>query len=120
MAEAASRNLSGGQARSGGTSSGGTLVSAVSADLRRLILDGGIQPGEKLPSEAGLTKKYKVSRTVVREAVAAHDGETKVLIKGDARLSFGEVRRAMLAVESAGSADVGLVAERHDADGTGG
>jgi len=49
----------------------GTLVSAVSADLRRLITDGEIRPGDKLPSEAALTKKYNVSRTVIREAIAS-------------------------------------------------
>ncbi|MCP3978277.1 MAG: biopolymer transporter ExbD [bacterium] len=38
--------------------------------------------------------------------------EEKVVIKGDARLSFGEVRRAMLAVNAAGFDDVGLIAER--------
>jgi len=49
----------------------GTLVGAVSADLRRLILDGDIKPGDKLPSEAALTRKYEVSRTVIREAIAS-------------------------------------------------
>jgi biopolymer transport protein TolR len=36
----------------------------------------------------------------------------QVVIKGDARLTFGEVQRAMLAVEAAGFPDVGLIAER--------
>ena len=49
----------------------GTLVGAVSADLRRLVTEGEIRPGDKLPSEAALTKKYKVSRTVIREAIAS-------------------------------------------------
>lgn len=49
----------------------GTLVSAVSADLRRLITDGEIRPGDRLPSEAVLTRTYKVSRTVIREAIAS-------------------------------------------------
>jgi len=56
----------------------------------------------------------------VREAVGAHDGATKVVIKADARLSFGEVRRAMLAIESGGAPDVGLVAERREPDAVGG
>ncbi|AJY45487.1 FadR/GntR family transcriptional regulator [Martelella endophytica] len=49
----------------------GTLVSKVSEALRRSILDGTFQPGDKLPSEAQLTQDHGVSRTVVREAVAA-------------------------------------------------
>ena len=36
----------------------------------------------------------------------------QVVIKGDARLTFGEVKQAMLAVEAAGFKDVGLIAER--------
>ena len=42
----------------------------------------------------------------------------KVVIKGDARLTFGEVRQAMLAVEAAGFGDVGLIAERREATGS--
>ena len=36
------------------------------------------------------------------------------MIKGDARLSFGEVKQTMLAVEAAGFTNVGLIAERLD------
>lgn len=49
----------------------GTLVSQVSDALRQSILSGDYQPGDKLPSEAQLTEAHGVSRTVVREAVAA-------------------------------------------------
>lgn len=56
--------------------SAGTLVSRVSEALRQSILNGEYVPGEKLPSEAQLTEAHGVSRTVVREAVAAlrYDG----------------------------------------------
>ncbi|MGN6549479.1 MAG: FadR/GntR family transcriptional regulator [Pararhizobium sp.] len=47
------------------------LVGAVSAALREEIVGGELRPGDKLPSEAGLTKRFDVSRTVVREAIAA-------------------------------------------------
>ena len=47
------------------------LVDQVSAELRQLILAGELSVGDKLPSEATLTKKYDVSRTVIREALAA-------------------------------------------------
>lgn len=49
----------------------GTLVYKVSEALRKSILDGAFQPGDKLPSEARLTQEHSVSRTVVREAIAA-------------------------------------------------
>jgi GntR family transcriptional repressor for pyruvate dehydrogenase complex len=47
------------------------LVSRVSTDLRALVLSGEWQPGDKLPSEAALTDRFGVSRTVVREAIAS-------------------------------------------------
>jgi DNA-binding FadR family transcriptional regulator len=43
----------------------------VSGGLRRQILSGELRPGDKLPSEAGLTQQFNVSRTVIREAVAS-------------------------------------------------
>ena len=48
-----------------------SLVESLVADLRAEILDGKIPVGGKLPSEAALTAQHAVSRTVVREAVAA-------------------------------------------------
>jgi len=48
-----------------------TLVEKVSEALRQAILCGQFPPGSKLPSEAQLTAAHGVSRTVVREAVAA-------------------------------------------------
>lgn len=48
-----------------------SLVATVSRALRDEILGGRRMPGEKLPSEAGLTERFGVSRTVVREAIAA-------------------------------------------------
>lgn len=47
-----------------------TLVSQVSDALRKEIEGGAFQPGERLPSEAALTKVHSVSRTVIREAIA--------------------------------------------------
>ena len=47
------------------------LVERVSTDLRRTILSGGVPIGARLPSEAALTDSYKVSRTVIREAIAS-------------------------------------------------
>ncbi|MEF0941051.1 FadR/GntR family transcriptional regulator [Rhizobium sp. BR 362] len=47
------------------------LVDIVGQQLRQEILGGILKPGEKLPSESGLTDRYKVSRTVIREAIAS-------------------------------------------------
>ncbi len=47
------------------------LVATVGAALREAIVEGEMKPGDKLPSEAGLTKRFGVSRTVVREAIAS-------------------------------------------------
>jgi DNA-binding FadR family transcriptional regulator len=49
----------------------GTLMLRVSDALRQSIMAGEFSPGDKLPSEAQLTEAHGVSRTVVREAVAA-------------------------------------------------
>lgn len=50
---------------------GQTLVVRVSDALRRQIGEGRFQTGDRLPSEAMLTQEFGVSRTVVREAIAA-------------------------------------------------
>ncbi len=47
------------------------LVTEVGGDLKESILSGKYPVGAKLPSEAQLTTLYKVSRTVIREAVAS-------------------------------------------------
>lgn len=49
----------------------GTRVAAVTGALRESIVRGGLEPGDKLPTEVELTREYNVSRTVVREAVAS-------------------------------------------------
>lgn len=55
------------------TSPGGrrNLVSEVATGLRGRIEKGEFEVGDRLPSEAQLTEAYSVSRTVVREAIAA-------------------------------------------------
>ncbi|MBY6092658.1 FadR/GntR family transcriptional regulator [Maritimibacter alkaliphilus] len=47
------------------------LVSEVAAGLRGRIEKGEFDVGDRLPSEAQLTEAFSVSRTVVREAIAA-------------------------------------------------
>jgi GntR family transcriptional repressor for pyruvate dehydrogenase complex len=48
-----------------------TLVVQVRDALRARIAEGEFKPGDRLPSEARLTEGFGVSRTVVREAIAA-------------------------------------------------
>lgn len=48
-----------------------TLVVDLRDKLRDLIRSDQYKPGDRLPSEAQLTAEYGVSRTVVREAIAA-------------------------------------------------
>ncbi len=52
----------------------------------------------------------------LRAAVGA-ETEPKVVIRGDARLNFRQVREAMIAVEEAGFRGVGLIAKRAGARG---
>lgn len=48
-----------------------TLVSKLADMLRSAIASGEFPSGERLPSESQMTARYAVSRTVVREAIAA-------------------------------------------------
>ncbi|MGI5408521.1 GntR family transcriptional regulator [Streptomyces chartreusis] len=47
----------------------------IADDLRHQITTGRIEPGERLPSEAGLADRYKVSTVTLRSALAVLQGE---------------------------------------------
>ncbi|TQK98966.1 regulatory GntR family protein [Streptomyces puniciscabiei] len=47
----------------------------IAEDLRRQITTGRIKPGERLPSEAGLADRYKVSTVTLRSALTVLQGE---------------------------------------------
>jgi len=47
----------------------GPAYSRVAGELRKLILDGELMPGERLPVEVDLAEHYGVSRSTVREAL---------------------------------------------------
>ena len=49
--------------------SGARLSDQVAEQLAAEIKQGRLSPGDKLPTEASLSKQFGVSRTVVREAV---------------------------------------------------
>jgi biopolymer transport protein TolR len=53
----------------------------------------------------------------LRTAVGS-ETQPKVVIRGDARLNFRQVREAMIAVEDAGFRGVGLIAQRAGAQGS--
>lgn len=81
------------------------LVSMVGSSLRQSIQSGEIQPGDKLASEAELTRRYKVSRTVVREAVAtlradglveARQGAGVFVLTGSPAMPFQMVNAARI------------------------
>lgn len=54
---------------------GQTRVTQVREAIRGQIARGVYKPGDRLPSESRLTQEFGVSRTVVREAVAALQSE---------------------------------------------
>lgn len=47
-----------------------TKYSEIAADIKKLIINGKIKPGEKIPSENQLSMRYKVSRHTVRRAIS--------------------------------------------------
>jgi GntR family transcriptional repressor for pyruvate dehydrogenase complex len=106
------------------------LSDKVTEQLTEAILSRQIPPGEKLPSERALCEKFKVSRTVVREAVrslsarglvrvtsgrgvevnelgSGHVADSmRLLVRGHEGLSYGKVNevRTALEVQTAGLA----------------
>lgn len=51
--------------------SGVSLTKRVAAELREAIFSGKFLPGDKLPTEPVLVEEFGVSRTVIRESIAA-------------------------------------------------
>ena len=45
------------------------LSDVIEQELERLILEGTLSPGQKLPAERELAKQFDVSRPSVREAI---------------------------------------------------
>jgi GntR family transcriptional repressor for pyruvate dehydrogenase complex len=67
----------------------GRLVDRVAQEIERLILDGVLEAGVKLPPQRELAEQIGVSRTVIREAM--HILETKGLL--ESRHGFGTLVR---------------------------
>ncbi|CAN5278886.1 hypothetical protein BH09ACT2_BH09ACT2_08550 [soil metagenome] len=55
------------------------LHAQLSAVVRSRITDGSLPAGSMLPTEAELTEKFGISRSVVRQALLALTGEGLVL-----------------------------------------
>jgi biopolymer transport protein TolR len=51
------------------------------------------------------------------QAAVGAEADPKIVIRGDAKLNFLQVREAMLAIEQAGFRGVGLIAKRAGAEG---
>lgn len=58
-----------------------SLTETVSQQLRSLIRNSELVPGDPLPKEKALCTRYKVSRTVIREALATLKAEGLVVAK---------------------------------------
>ncbi len=57
------------------------LFEQVVGQLQTLIIEGQLQPGDKLPSEAELSAKHGVSRSVVREALRILESKGLIEVK---------------------------------------
>src|SRR5688572_30934829 len=69
-------------------------------ELAAQIKSGRLAPGERLPTEQALTRAAKVSRTVVREAVAALRAEGLVVTRqGVGAFVSAEPQRAPFRIE---------------------
>lgn len=84
----------------------GALAHQVEAWLRDTFLSGQLPPGAKLPSEAQLTRRYDVSRTVVREAIAVLRAEGLIRARQGAGMF---VAASPLPSDGGGRADLGTI-----------
>ena len=109
------------------------LSEHVVSALRDQILGGQILPGQKLPTEGQMTETFRVSRTVIREAMAslAADGlvesrqgagvfvlEHPALAFGSFNQDIGKVSQAINVLEVRMGIEIesaGLAAQRHNA-----
>jgi GntR family transcriptional regulator, transcriptional repressor for pyruvate dehydrogenase complex len=95
-----------------------TLAQRVETELERLILESRLGEGDRLPSERELATQFRVSRTVVREAVRALAARRLVdvgvgrgtVVRAPSAQSAGESMRLLLRMQ-AGGADTDKVSE---------
>lgn len=58
-----------------------SLAAELTGRLRDQIVGGALSPGQKLPTEQEIAEAWRVSRTVVREAIAALKSEHLVVTR---------------------------------------
>jgi GntR family transcriptional repressor for pyruvate dehydrogenase complex len=68
-----------------------TLAERVAESILERIVGGGLQPGDKLPSERELGEQFGVSRTVVREAVRGLTGRGLVTVRSGSGLRVAAI-----------------------------
>src|SRR6516162_1389393 len=86
--------------------------------------DQGDERGRILVSIDNAGKLWVNDQQVAREhfgealgAAVGNEQNPKVVVRGDAKLKFGEVREAMLALDQAGFRGVGLIAKKAGSEG---
>jgi biopolymer transport protein TolR len=86
----------------------GTAKPREQGDERGRILVSIDQVGGLLIDDKAVTADHLADNL---RAAAGDDPNPKVVIRGDARLRFGEVRQAMVSIDQAGFQGVGLIAK---------
>jgi len=94
-----------------------TLTSRVVEQMEAMISDGRLREGSRLPAERDLARQFSVSRTVIREAVAALVAKELLLVEAGSgttirKPSLGAVSRSLsLHLASGGGLDLRKAAE---------
>lgn len=69
----------------------GSLVAELTGNLRELIVQLGIKPGEKIPSESSICNTFGVSRSTAREALKVLEQEGILeAVRGQGRFLTGD------------------------------
>jgi DNA-binding FadR family transcriptional regulator len=72
----------------------------VSRELRRMIVNGDLKPGDQLPTETGLAEQFGVNRSTVREGIRQLENEGLVGREGRKRLTVSVPGSAKLASQA--------------------
>lgn len=94
-----------------------TLASRVIGQMEAMIADGSLREGSRLPAERDLARQFGVSRTVIREAVAALAAKELLQVEAGSgttirRPSLGAVSRCFgLHLGAGGALDLRKAAE---------